>query len=323
MGGKPSSTTLEAALYDRRKAEKAGSWYEKNPVRLRKELRKNLENVEKEQGSTRVSDDSLRAVIVPHAGFSYSGPTAAFSYYTIYRELQSSRIQKIVVLHPSHHFYLKGCAVSGASYLATPVGDLPVDKVLREEILSLKFSSGKLAFSVMTKQIDEDEHSGEMQYPFLATILADHPGITVTPIMCGSISTSMEEVYGKLLHPILSRPEVCTVISSDFCHWGKRFSYQPTGDRGIPIHEFIRQLDHRGMDLIRLAQPGAFADYLKETRNTICGRHAIGVWLQSVVAGSDNREMHIEFLKYAQSSAVMSEAESSVSYAAAAARLKS
>lgn len=83
----------------------------------------------------------------------------------------------------------------------------------------------------------------------------------------------------------------------------------------MKIHEFIEQMDRRGMDLIQLKQPGAFAEYLKETRNTICGRHAIAVWLHAV--SDATASVDVSFLRYAQSSAAVSQRDSSVSYAAA------
>lgn len=78
------------------------------------------------------------------------------------------------------------------------------------------------------------------------------------------------------------------------------------------------------MDLIELQRPGAFADYLREYANTICGRHPIAVWLNAVVTNSENGkgELDVRFVRYAQSSRVRSgkDNDSSVSYASAVAR---
>lgn len=84
-------------------------------------------------------------------------------------------------------------------------------------------------------------------------------------------------------------------------------------------------MDHRGMALIseQWHKPGAFADYLKETRNTICGRHAVAVYLQALAmtygaaSATTTTKPVISFVKYAQSSAATSMRDSSVSYAAA------
>ena len=350
-----------------RRAYHAGSWYSDDEATLDSTLSRYLAAAAKEDD--RHANDrnplptaplsSLRAIICPHAGFSYSGPTAAYGYNNLEQELakNDSPIRHILVFHPSHHIYLDGCAVSGAQTIETPLGDLPVDTELRDEILNLaskkKSSPGggaTVGFSVMDRDVDEAEHSGEMQYPFIAKVQKNASKkngstslIPILPIMCGSISNSKESEYGSLLAEIVARNDVLSIISTDFCHWGSRFSYQPrpsitsstTGTTTtLEIFEFIQNLDRQGMQHIEMKEPGAFAKYLKETRNTICGRHAIQTWLNAVVhseragkkndncnGSNDSGALSIEFNKYAQSSNVRSMRESSVSYASAIARV--
>jgi AmmeMemoRadiSam system protein B len=300
-----------------RKACHAGSWYSDDEKTLDQELAGYLSDVVMNSSTI---EAGLRGIVCPHAGYSYSGPTAAYSYSALCQELskKDSPIRTILVLHPSHHLYLEGCAVSGAHTIETPVGKLTVNETLRQEILALG------DFTYMEQGVDEAEHSGEMQYPYIAKVLKDTQktdSISVLPIMCGNLSTSMEAFYGKLLAPIMVRPEVLCVISTDFCHWGTRFRYQPTSqDNTMPIHEFIQQLDQQGMQHISMQEPGAFARYLQETRNTICGRHAAQVWLHGVTYNKDKEVLEIEFVKYAQSSRAKSLQDSSVSYASAVAR---
>lgn len=379
-----SSFRSSVALYRRRRAHHAGSWYDVERSVLERTLDGFLNEAAKEEeeeeqdvgnggrapadsrsgsGAASSLDSVLRAVIVPHAGYSYSGPTAAHSYGAVRNELRrlGNRTTQILVLHPSHHVHLEGrCAVSGAVELETPLGNLKVDEGLRNEIHSLGSISGgsqnsKHKFTVMTQSQDENEHSGELQYPYLAHCLnqtGKREHITVTPVMCGSLSTSDEVICGRLLSAIIARPNVLTVISTDFCHWGRRFHYQPLSSQqqqqpSLPIHQFIEQLDRRGMDAIAAQQPGAFATYLKETNNTICGRHAVAVWLRAVEAAAEtanvgpppddsltatasaNRRSHhdttarlsVKFVKYAQSSQSKTLSDSSVSYAAAIATI--
>jgi len=72
----------------------------------------NLEHDEKKDGKGQVGIP--RACICPHAGFQYSGPTAAFSFLALEEAVQKNlSLRTIVVLHPSHHVYLDGCAISG------------------------------------------------------------------------------------------------------------------------------------------------------------------------------------------------------------------
>ena len=307
-----------------REAHHAGSWYPSSSRDLQAQLDGFLKAIDTSAATS--TSASLRAVICPHAGYSYSGPTAAWSYHALQQELSKSDcpIRSILVLHPSHHVYLPGCAVSGATVLETPLGNLEVDQDLREEILQLE--NGSASFQVMEKTVDEHEHSGEMQYPYLKQSLPEGSAIKVLPIMCGSLSTRQEVDFGKLLAPIIARSDVMSVISTDFCHWGSRFSFQPkptSTTTNVKIYQHIYDLDHQGMKHIEMQEPGAFANYLKQTQNTICGRHAIGVWLNAVHHNSQGNEvLDISFVKYAQSSQVESMRESSVSYASATARLK-
>lgn len=305
-----SHATKSASTYTRR-AHHAGSWYDDDRPQLSSTLQGFLDNAHVSLGGR------LRAVIVPHAGYSYSGPTAAYAYQAIQQELSKSNcpIQTILVLHPSHHVYLENCAISNAHAIQTPAGTLPINDDLRKEILAL--SPKKI--QLMTQTEDEEEHSGEMQYPYLAHILLPNTkSISVLPIMCGSLSTQQETVFGELLAEIMDRPNVLTVVSSDFCHWGSRFRYQPTSSDTMPIHSFIEEMDRKGMNLIEMQQPGAFAEYLKETRNTICGRHAIAVWMRGMDTASSHK-LQVQFVQYAQSSPAETMRDSSVSYAAAVA----
>jgi MEMO1 family protein len=351
----------DATAHHRRRAHHAGSWYESHPETLRRTLNDYLSAAaaaaaaaaessslksathSPEAASSELS--SLRAMICPHAGYSYSGPTAAYSYQALCTELSRggggggtviSPIEHILVLHPSHHVHLRGqCAVSSADTLETPLGDLPVDGDLRRDILNLS----DRYFTTMSIHDDEREHSGEMQYPFIAHCLQSanttsariSRSITVTPVMCGSLDTADERAIGTLLAEIIARPNVLTVVSTDFCHWGRRFRFQPTSlVKGETISDFIAVMDRRGMDMIAAQQPGAFADYLKETGNTICGRHAVAVWLRAVEAMSsllsstnpNYQPLSIQLVHYAQSSAARTESDSSVSYAAAVATVE-
>lgn len=162
----------------------------------------------------------------------------------------------------------------GASVIKTPIIDIPVDNSLRLELIQ----TGE--FSTMSQRTDEMEHSGEMQYPFIAQICNEimsnentvKPPILILPLMIGA--TSQSQHFGHLLAPILSRSNIFTVISTDFCHWGSRFDYSPTNAHqdglSFPeIHEFIEWLDRLGMDQISLQDPGAFAKYIKKYKNTI------------------------------------------------------
>ena len=105
---------------------------------------------------------------------------------------------------------------------------------------------------------------------------------------------------------------------------GKRFSYTPQpskSDNSIKtIYDYIEHLDRMGMDLIELQRPGAFADYLRNYSNTICGRHPISVWLHSVRLSALKHD--IRFVKYDQSEKAHTTNDHSVSYAGAVSRVE-
>ena len=71
------------------------------------------------------------------------------------------------------------------------------------------------------------------------------------PILVGGLSTENEEVYGKLLSKYLADPSNLFVISSDFCHWGKRFSFTTYDKAHGQIYQSIEQMDRRGMKVKR------------------------------------------------------------------------
>lgn len=322
LGAKPKEHTNEGYV---RRAHFAGSWYTSSPTGLDESLSKFLADAEAESSQETSDEGIVRGLVVPHAGYSYSGPTAAFAYRSLTQALKQQQQQSpgqnttILVLHPSHYFYLNGCAVTGASVIETPLGNLPVNRELADEILE---SSSK--FTSMKQDTDEQEHSGELQYPYLCKACKDAgvENCMVLPIMVGSLDANKEEAYGKLLAPIIARPNVITVVSSDFCHWGSRFRYQPFLGESGSIFQRIEDMDRMGMNHIELQEPGAFAKYLKQTSNTICGRHPIGVWLQAVKYNKETgvEVLDIKFVRYCQSSQVRYKSDSSVSYASAVAR---
>ncbi|KAF4321177.1 hypothetical protein BBO99_00005124 [Phytophthora kernoviae] len=273
MSKKPEPSPVRVRL-----ATHAGSWYSHDEHELEGELSGWLDAAEDQD--TQQKQPNIRAIIGPHAGFRYSGPTAAFAYHHL---LDLDRIKRVFILGPSHHFYLRGCAVSTAHEYETPLGNIVIDHEVNE----------KLVDSVM----------GGRKF-------------TAVPILVGNTKSAMDAEYGRILAPYLENDENLFVISSDFCHWGPRFRYQPHDSTYGEIHEYINYLDHQGMGFIERLDADGFTRYLDETNNTICGRHPISLLLHSILA-SNKLKCTLKFVKYAQSSACMRHGDSSVSYASA------
>ena len=137
---------------------------------------------------------------------------------------------------------------------------------------------------------------------------------SLVPIIVGHTSLKTGEAYGKVFAPYFQAPGTLFIISSDFCHWGEHFDFQPKQE-GAPIWQTIEKLDKAGMELIEKNDIGGFDSYIKSTQNTICGEHPIRVLMNTV--RQSKLGASTQFVKYAQSEKVVSEAESSVSYASA------
>uniref|UniRef100_A0A7S0P7R6 Protein MEMO1 n=1 Tax=Calcidiscus leptoporus TaxID=127549 RepID=A0A7S0P7R6_9EUKA len=216
---------------------------------------------------------------------------------------------RVIVLGPSHHVYTPRCALTKCTTYATPLGDIPVDA---ETCETLKASG---MFDAMELDVDEAEHSIELHLPYIVQVMRGQP-FALVPILVGALSDQSEEIYGKLLAPLLLDTRNLFVVSSDFCHWGRRFRYTYFDRAHGEIHASIEALDRKGMALIESQDPGAFAAYQKHFGNTICGRHPIAVLLHCLRACT-TRKHELRFIRYAQSSKVQSMDDSSVSYASA------
>ncbi|XP_034247644.1 protein MEMO1-like [Thrips palmi] len=285
-----------------RKASHAGTWYSGSVKELGRQLDGWLQVVN-------VTHRPARAIIAPHAGYSYCGACGAYAY----KQVDPSVVKRIFVLGPSHNVWLPGCALSSTTKYCTPFYDLPIDS----QVYSQLESTGQ--FERMSISVDEEEHSLEMHLPYIARVMEDYKdSFKIIPIMVGSLTVEREAAYGQLLAPYLADPNNLFVVSSDFCHWGQRFRYTYYDQQFGQIHQSIEALDKMGMDLIEDVNPSAFADYLKKYDNTICGRHPIAVLLQAAaVLASRGTQMSMKFLKYAQSDQCRNMGDSSVSYASA------
>ncbi|KAA8525519.1 hypothetical protein F0562_007374 [Nyssa sinensis] len=250
----------------------------------------------------------VRAVIAPHAGYSYSGRAAAYAFGNIDPE----NISRVFLLGPSHHYYTPKCALSRATVYKTPIGDLPIDLEVNEELKA----TGK--FELMDLQVDEAEHSMEMHLPYLAKVFYGYP-VKIVPILVGALNAENEAMYGRMLAKYVDDPNNFFSVSSDFCHWGSRFNYVHYDKKHGAIHESIEALDRMGMEIIEIGDPDAFKQYLLEFDNTICGRHPISVFLHML--RNCSAKIKIKFLRYEQSSRCKTMRDSSVSYASAAAKL--
>ncbi|MCO6413555.1 MAG: AmmeMemoRadiSam system protein B [Thiogranum sp.] len=176
----------------------AGLFYPDDPLLLQEQVERML------TADTAVAIRP-KALIVPHAGYIYSGPVAASAYAQLLP--LRDRIRRVVLLGPSHRVAFSGLAASSARYFSTPLGLIQVDQQAMDDILLLP----------QVRVLDEahrEEHSLEVQLPFLQTVLG--ADFTLVPLVVGDADADdVAEVIDKLW----GGPETLLVISSDLSHY--------------------------------------------------------------------------------------------------------
>ncbi|MGB5065379.1 MAG: AmmeMemoRadiSam system protein B [Candidatus Competibacter sp.] len=176
----------------------AGLFYPADAAELQTQVRGFLDQVEPP------AEPSPKAIIVPHAGYIYSGPVAASAY----ARLRAARdiIRRVVLLGPSHRVGFRGIAVSGMEAFATPLGRIVVDRAAIEQLEQLP----EVGF---LEQAHAQEHSLEVHLPFLQEVL---DRFKLVPLVVGEARPA--EV-GAVLEALWGGPETLIVISSDLSHY--------------------------------------------------------------------------------------------------------
>lgn len=151
-----------------------------------------------------VAGATPKALIVPHAGYEYSGPVAGRAYGLL--KAARGAITRVVLLGPSHRVAFAGLALSSASRFSTPLGDVPVDHEAAACIRALPQVT-------VLDRAHAQEHSLEVHLPFLQVVLGD---FGLVPLVVGSASPA--EV-AEVLERLWGGPETLIVASSDLSHY--------------------------------------------------------------------------------------------------------
>jgi len=182
-----------------RPAAVAGLFYPDSPVALKQTLVDLLANARAGKRSC-----APKALIVPHAGYVYSGAVAASAYASL-GELRG-RIRRVVLLGPAHRVYVRGLALPEAERFATPLGEVPLDREGMQRLADLPQVTRSAAAHQM-------EHSLEVQLPFLQQVLGD---FQLLPLVVGE-ATAAE--VAEVLETVWGGDETLIVISSDLSHF--------------------------------------------------------------------------------------------------------
>jgi AmmeMemoRadiSam system protein B len=176
----------------------AGAFYPGEPERLAATVDQLLSDAPKSPGRV------PQALVVPHAGYVYSGPIAAAAYARL--QGAAGRLRRVVVLGPSHRVAFRGLALPEAEGLETPLGVIPVEE-------QGATTAAHLPQVVHSARAHAAEHCLEVQLPFLQRVL---PGVPVVPLLVGSASA---EQVAQVLEALWSADDTLILISSDLSHY--------------------------------------------------------------------------------------------------------
>jgi AmmeMemoRadiSam system protein B len=193
----------------------AGLFYPDEPAELRDAVSDYLAQ------APAVAGESPKALIVPHAGYIYSGGIAAAAYSQLAH--RRSQIRRVVLIGPSHRVYLQGMAVPTAEAFQTPLGVVPIDRELKARVLAH-------SQVVEAGEPHANEHCLEVQLPFLQMLLDE---FTLLPVALGSASPA---AVASMLAEVWGGDETLVLVSSDLSHY-------------LP-YDAARQLDSATIDAI-------------------------------------------------------------------------
>ncbi|MGF1790382.1 AmmeMemoRadiSam system protein B [Photobacterium profundum] len=173
----------------------AGQFYEKSASLLQQQLNDWCSPPVTHRGV-------IRALIVPHAGYIYSGEVAAKAYC----QLQAKNIKKVILIGPSHRYAFHGCAVPNSRYFSTPLGNVSIDTQSIDNLI-------KIDDIKVSDQVHAQEHCLEVQLPFLQTCLHH---FTVLPLLTSDISSIN---VARIIDDLWQQEDTLLVISSDLSHF--------------------------------------------------------------------------------------------------------
>lgn len=182
----------------------AGSFYPAQAAALAQTVTAMLAHAAARAPAGAVVAATPKAIIVPHAGYIYSGSTAALAY----AGLSGARgtVRRVVLLGPVHRVPVRGLALPGVDRFATPLGDIALD---REAIDSIRH----LPQVVESSAAHRHEHSLEVQLPFLQSVLGD---FSLVPLAVGDATA---DAVAQVLELLWGGPQTLIVISSDLSHF--------------------------------------------------------------------------------------------------------
>jgi MEMO1 family protein len=264
----------------------AGSWYEGSPKALARAVDEYMDRAELPE-----LEGEVVAVIAPHAGHVYSGPTAGYAFASV----RGRKPDLVAVISPMHQPYQEALLTTAHDAFFTPLGEIPVDK---EALSALDTAlQPRLGFGLTRVSYDQ-EHSLEIELPFLQRALAGE--FKLLPVMARSQSPRDIEALGSSLAEVLKGRDFLLVASTDLSH----FYDQSTA----------RALDGAMLRCFESFDPSAIFKLERSGQGQACGASAVAAVLWAARGlGADA----VRILRHATSGDVTGDFSSVVGYGAA------
>jgi AmmeMemoRadiSam system protein B len=256
-----------ASTSDIRQSTIAGMWYPGEPDELRALIDELFAQVP-EHALT----GPLHALIAPHAGYRFSGSTAAYAY----KQVIGERYEAVIVLGPSHYARVGEYAISAEDAYQTPLGVVPIHEDLVNELMTQLPSFSRVREPLPTYDGPHYEHSIELQLPFLQVALG---AFTFVPVLMNADTLEACVALGQAIAAVMRNRQILLVASSDFNHLNSYYA--------------VRTQDAEVVSALRDFKLAEIAHVLLDDRHTVCGRGAILAASASALALGAN---HVEVL---------------------------
>ena len=205
----------------------AGLFYPADGRQLQDDVDRFLLRAETEMARKTPATPRPKALIAPHAGYTYSGAIAAAAYARLIP--YADEIRRVVIFAPAHRLAFSGLAVSSADEFSTPVGRVPVEVKLRDKLVTRNEHLNVI------DEAFQQEHALEVQLPFLQRLLVD---FQILPVLVGDADPAD---VSKLMLACWGSIESLIVVSSDLSHFEEyaqaRVHDRATADRIEALHD--------------------------------------------------------------------------------------
>jgi len=275
-------------LYKIRKPAVAGQFYDSD----KENLRKTIENCFLEiRGPGEIpkiieGNKKIKGVVVPHAGFIFSGAIAAHSYKII---AENGFADTFIILGPNHTSMGSGVSIMTEGIWETPLGEIQINNIIAE----------KLARDII--DIDENahkyEHSIEVQLPFLQYI-SNNKKFDFVPICMSMQDYDTSKEIGEIIADTVKNVDnnIIIIASSDFSHAG--FNYMSIPPENMRVDEYAEEQDKYAIEKILTLDPKGLIDVVHEKNITMCGYGPVAAML---TASKKLGAKKAELLKYGTS----------------------